>query len=803
MADAAQFGRKSVLLQSPSGSSDGVTFAPAEEKYAIETLIGEGGMGEVLLVEDRDLQRQVAMKVLRREAEQNEGLRLHFLAEAQATSQLEHPGVPPVHDLGITPEGQLYFTMKLVRGRTLGEVLHDLVLRRRDVQREYSLHRLVTIVTRVAETLHYAHERGVLHRDVKPDNIMLGDYGEVHLMDWGLARIAGHDADQDMPLDAERVATARGSAATQTQHGDVKGTLPYMSPEQARGRAGTLDGRTDIYSLGCVLYEVLALQPAFDTRAKDMIQRVLMANVQDVAERNPRRKVPPALAEATRRAMARDVADRFESAEAFADALQAWLDGSSDRTRRHEEAEALAAKGREAAQEVERLGAAIGAAQQTAEAEAAKFEPWQPLSEQAVVLQAREHVEALQTARALAFAEAAQTLNAALIQEEDNAAARGALCEMWKARLEDAERRADKADVAHALALIRRYDDGTLGAFVQGDGALSLQSDPPGAEVVIQRFESEHGILALGAERSLGAAPLENVPLPMGSYLCVLRKGGFADTRYPVHIGRGQHWEGQVQLRTQDEIGEAFVYVPGGPFVYGEGKDTRTIRVGDFAVQRLPVTYGDYGLFLAALDAEQGIEAAAEHLPRTPGDGPHMLRAEDGTYSVDPKIVEGETLEANIQRHGEGYEERLPVLGVSWGDAVAYCAWQMKSTGREWRLPTEEEREKAARGVDGRRFPWGEVEHGSLCKCRDSRPESPQPEPVGVFKTAVSVYGMADAAGGAWDWTASWFDDRKALRALRGGSWNVPVAHLRCTNRLGNQPSYRSSNDGFRCARGL
>jgi serine/threonine-protein kinase len=740
--------------------------------------------------------------VIRRSAEQDGALRLHFLAEAQATSQLEHPGVPPVHDLGITPEGRLYFTMKLVRGRTLGEVLHDLVLRRREVQREYSLHRLVTIVTRVAETLHYAHERGVLHRDVKPDNIMLGDYGEVHLMDWGLARITQGD-DRDQPLDAERVATARGAEALKTRHGDVKGTLPYMSPEQLRGPAGALDGRTDVYSLGCVLYEVLALQPAFDARADDLLQRVASADVPDVAERNPRRAVPPALAEATRRAMARDVRDRFESAEAFADALKAWLDGSSERARRHEEAEALAAKGREAGARFDALRTEIEEAETRADREAARFEPWQRLDEQGAVFDARDAVEALRTKRALTFADATQTLNAALIQEEDNVSARRALCDLWKARLQSAERRADRADAAHALAMIERYDDGTLAAFVKGDGALSLASDPPGAEVVIRPFEERRGMLVPGVARSLGRTPIDAAALPMGSYLCVLKRDGFSDVRYPVHIARGQHWRGEVRLRTAEEIGKGFVYVPGGPMIYGEGKDTKTIEVPDLAIQRLPVTYGDYAAFLAAVEAERGVEAAAEHLPRTPGKGPHMLRSEDGTYAVDPKIVEGEALEANVERHGEGYEARLPVLGVSFDDALAYCAWKVKTTGKAWRLPTEEEREKAARGVDGRRFPWGEIEHASLAKCRDSRPEGAQPEPVGAFETAVSVYGMADAAGGAWDWTDSWFDDRKALRVLRGGSWNVPPAVVRCTYRIGSQPSVRGANVGFRCARGL
>ncbi len=179
MGDA--FGRMSVVarvggeLDTRQGEAvpggGGAAFTPAAQKYETEASIGQGGMGEVLLVSDRDLMRQVAMKVLREEVAGSKAHRLKFVAEAQATSQLEHPGIPPVHDIGITPEGRVYFTMKLVRGRTLGEVVKDLVLGARAVRREYTLHKLVSILEKITETLHFAHERGVIHRDLKPENI--------------------------------------------------------------------------------------------------------------------------------------------------------------------------------------------------------------------------------------------------------------------------------------------------------------------------------------------------------------------------------------------------------------------------------------------------------------------------------------------------------------------------------------------------------------------------------------------------------------------------------------------------------
>ncbi len=154
-------GRRSIVeWASKAPEEGGEEFVPAATRFVVEAPIGQGGMGEVFLVADRDLRRQVAMKVLKEEAAKSRAHRLHFVAEAQTTSQLDHPGIPPVHDIGIDQTGRPYFTMKLVRGRTLGEVIHDLLLRRRDVQKEYNLHRLVTVLERVAETLHFAHERG-------------------------------------------------------------------------------------------------------------------------------------------------------------------------------------------------------------------------------------------------------------------------------------------------------------------------------------------------------------------------------------------------------------------------------------------------------------------------------------------------------------------------------------------------------------------------------------------------------------------------------------------------------------------
>jgi len=802
MDDLGDFGRRSVVLMVGEGETAPAVvagppeFTPAAEKYEIEGKIGGGGMGEVLLVADRDLNRQIAMKVLRAGLAESAENRVKFVAEAQATSQLEHPGIPPVHDIGVTPSGRIYFTMKLVRGRTLAEVLKDLLLGIRPVKREYTLHKLASILERVAEALHFAHEKGVIHRDLKPENIMLGAYGEVHVMDWGLARIAGLPEEEAME---DPVVTAEAERGSSTLDGTVKGTIPYMSPEQARGEASTLDRRSDVYALGVLLYEMLTLHPSFGDQGMETLAKVQLGEFVPVTERNPRRPVPEALGELTMRAMSLSPDDRPKSAEAFEEELRAWLDGRSEADRRHREAEALAEKGKAAAGCFTGLKGELLSAEDRAEAMEKDFKSFDPLSEKRPLLKARKKVRALKTELALAFAETVKYLEAALVAEEKNSAARRALAELWRGRLADAELEGNEADTAYALEMIGRYDDGALEKVISGEGTLSLRSEPADAEVFLSRLTDRDGVLEPEEERSLGHTPVGPISLPMGSYLVTLRHPDFPEVRYPVFVSRNRDWKGAVMLRMSEEIGEDFVYVPGGPFVYGEGKETCEKVLADFAIARYPVTFAEYADFLAALPEEE----AENRKPQTPGDGPYVEKGEDGRYHPLPVIVEGKARERCLLEHGEGFEERIPVMGISFDDAQAYCVWKTKKTGKEWRLPTEEEREKAARGVDGRRFPWGSVDDPSLAKCRDSRDEDSQPEPVGTFETAASIYGMGDAAGNMWDWTDSWFDGRRSLRVLRGGSWDDASTYLRCAFRSRYVPRLRYTLIGFRCARGL
>jgi Tfp pilus assembly protein PilF len=245
-------------------------FCPASElpagqprragRYLVEELIAEGGMGAVLRIRDPDLGRALAVKVMRPGAAARPGALERFLEEARLTGQLQHPGVPPVHELGRLDDGLPFFAMKLIKGRTLAALLRE----RPDPGRD--LPRFVGVFRQVCQAVAYAHSRGVIHRDLKPLNVMVGAFGEVQVMDWGLAKALPRLAEEG-PAPAAPADTAYAvrpdPAHTLTQTGDVMGTPGYMAPEQARGEA--VDERCDVFGLGAILCEVLTGRPPFAT----------------------------------------------------------------------------------------------------------------------------------------------------------------------------------------------------------------------------------------------------------------------------------------------------------------------------------------------------------------------------------------------------------------------------------------------------------------------------------------------------------------------------------------------------------
>ena len=309
-------------------------------RYTRRVLLGRGGMGEVHLCADAVIGRDVAMKQIREGVDTNPDAHRRFLREARVQGQLEHPAIVPVYELSQTDDGRTYFTMKRVKGESLHEMLQR--LRRGAVREADSQRRLLNAFAQVCLAIDFAHERGVLHRDIKPANIMLGDFGEVYVLDWGLAKIDDAPELDDLTLPA--------SGDDETQVGAVIGTPGYASPEQLRNDASR---SSDVYALGAVLFELLTLEKLHqgDSAPALVASTVDGANAR-IAARCPSVDVPPELEAICIRATDTEPEQRYPTARALHDALTAYLDGNRDlelrRTAAAEEAERARALGQRA-----------------------------------------------------------------------------------------------------------------------------------------------------------------------------------------------------------------------------------------------------------------------------------------------------------------------------------------------------------------------------------------------------------------------------------------------------------------------
>lgn len=299
------------------------------ERYQLLGEIGHGGMGAVLKGRDQELGRDIAVKMLLEAHRDRPDLMLRFVEEARIAGQLQHPGIVPVYELGQFKDQQLYFTMKLVQGHTLASLLAARTALDEDRPR------FLKSFEQVCQTLGYAHARGVIHRDLKPDNVMVGAFGEVQVMDWGLAKILSAGGTEQV----RHSACGQGMGFTKpdaTHAGAVMGTPAYMAPEQARGEVARLDERCDVFGLGAILCTILTGQPPYLRSDGNELIQAAQADLTHACARLDRCGADAALIRLTRRCLAPDPADRPRDAGALAAELSAYLNSVEQRLRQAE-----------------------------------------------------------------------------------------------------------------------------------------------------------------------------------------------------------------------------------------------------------------------------------------------------------------------------------------------------------------------------------------------------------------------------------------------------------------------------------
>ena len=276
-------------------------------KFEHFSQLNSGGKADLIVCRDSNLGRPVVLKKLRKDVANYEKELSRLLREARITAQLQHPATVPLYEMGQDDEGNWYFAMKKIEGQTLFEIIVGLYHREENVEKHFNLTRLLTIFCQVCDALSYAHARGVIHRDIKPENIIVGMFGEVTLIDWGVAKVWGMANEGD------------------DQKGNDRGGTPlYMSPEQILGHK-PVDERTDVFSMGIVLYEMMTQREPFrGPTIQDTFNNIINNEPSEPRKAAPHRFIPEPVQQICLKAMAKDPAERFQSMDKMAAAINSF-----------------------------------------------------------------------------------------------------------------------------------------------------------------------------------------------------------------------------------------------------------------------------------------------------------------------------------------------------------------------------------------------------------------------------------------------------------------------------------------------
>ncbi|MEO0603528.1 MAG: serine/threonine-protein kinase, partial [Myxococcota bacterium] len=463
-------------------------------RYEDRGPLGRGGMGEVSRVYDHVLRRVVALKVLRKDRQEHES---RFLQETQLTAGLQHPGIAPVHDTGHMPDDRPFYTMEEVRGDQFTQAIRR--VHAASTQHEWattadgwSFRRLMATFERVCDTMAYAHARDIVHRDLKPDNVCVGLYGDVRVLDWGLA-------------------------VSVRTHGERAGTPGYMAPEQLNGEV--VDKRTDVFGLGRVLDDIL--HGVTRTTTGPPAPTGLLALVDQCTAMNPR--------------------DRLADASEVQRRVQHWLDGVA----RSERADALVDEVLPLFDEAECAMAEAQQRRKQADDVLESLETWDPPDHKAPGWALQEEARRFEGDAAVMRTRYEQGLRAALQHDPDHRRALELIGDLYRRQLVRAERTHNLDEVLRLSTLLETHDNRRHRGWLRGDGVLTLVTEPPGAHVMLERLEERQKQIVPVSQEHLGTTPLREVRIGRGSWRLKITHPDCEDVIYPVLVERGGHWDGR------------------------------------------------------------------------------------------------------------------------------------------------------------------------------------------------------------------------------------------------------------------
>ncbi|MBQ6474329.1 MAG: SUMF1/EgtB/PvdO family nonheme iron enzyme [Victivallales bacterium] len=746
--------------------------------------LGKGSTGQVASSFDRVLKRTVAVKSLQREYSTRQDQLERMVREARAAAQLEHPNIVPIYGLGVSPTRGVYFTMKQLRGDSLRHVISQLALQNPAYTWEFTLARRLDIFIKLCQGVAYAHSKGILHRDLKPENIRVGNYGEVTIIDWGLVREVSHDAESGAPRHPHSKPRSRQSASRKndslsasnmTMDGILSGTPRYMSPEQAGAENSQLDVRSDVYTLGVILYELMTFfNPFYDKETEDdILESVVLATYPHPRQFTTGRDLPRELEAIILKAMSLNREHRYQTVPELLRDIYAYRE---ERRVTAFQSDVLTSLRHTLRRNPVKTGIAVTTILTFL------LSLWllyliNMYMYQSVMLRARNSLEhaTRQQNYLLAKQPYAQSMTADTERrlaemhgeiENDFDSAELLLSSLtsvspWKKetrtlhiqlcrqRLQFAVQDGRFDDIPRIISKIQTVYGASQDniprelqtAIIRAEHArrgicclTELDSSPPGVPFRLARLitEADGTLTADPLPLIEDVTPLLDFQLSKGDYLCTLEPPGSPPVYYPLHLSHGERRS--IHLPLPEVIPQGTVYVPAGEALLGVNSVPTELPA--FFIGQHEVTYRQYFQFWKSLPATR----RAEHLP--------MLQ-----FALDqppqPAWDEQGKLHSCVTWE-------TPVTGVTHDSCSAYCAWLGRQCKRPCRLPSADEWEKAARGVDGRLYPWGNTfvtQYSYTFENLQAHATYQLAAPPGSFPKDTSIYGAADMAGNVREWT--------------------------------------------------
>ncbi len=799
------------------------------KKFENLKTIGVGGVGSVMGAHDPVLGRDLAIKVLRPRFRNKRKPIERFIREAKASAQIEHPNIVPIHDLGVLEDVGAYFTMKKVEGENLDQIIEKIRDKNPEYRRKYNLMRMLEIFISICQGVAFAHSRGIIHRDLKPENVMIGDFGEVLVMDWGLVKHL-----DEIPSDEEKEAEERGKSRIDitaeventnpmlTIEGSISGTPMFMSPEQAKGQVSQIDRQSDIYCLGVILYSILTHERSpFDTvdgGLREVLDAVVSADYLPPRKRASHTKVPRELEAICLKAMAKNKKERYKHTEDLIEDIRNYISGFPVsayqdhflttfwkfckrhpvisttisalvltivifviiiQSYRHFEychymaaAEKYLIEGNKDYKEARDLQLKLNEIHSKTTTLAKS--PLEIKTEKKLRISHSEMLNNYELALMLfskveEFCSNDTKVNNYIEDIYRNRIRFSILREDYEvtkklkdqimvgvnndsSKLTDSERK-----------IMKMLDD-----IIAGKGFLEINTTPVQAEVYMWELkENSLGIIRPTSPKELGLTPIPGFDIAKGSYLLTIEAKGYPIVRYPVKLNHGETVKTSIFL--PKTVPEGMVYIPAGPFYVGGeySRNTRLHRVNlpGFFIKQYEVTFGEYLKFWKQIKDPKFKQKYRGRI-RFKHDEYYFLNAWNDRGKLFPTL-----------------NENLPVTGISHQAASAYCAWFSKKTGMTCRLPSANEWEKAARGVDGRNFVWGNKYFSTYAYIFDNTQAHKMygiPAPPGSLPYDRSIYGVYDMGGNVREYTSTKFPPPSPFYRLKGASAHTTRRFVYC-----------------------